>query len=211
MSNETVGPLRINALDLNELNLVLRQIQDRIDYCYGLRGVTTVYNRVRASSPVSDGDVLVSPATAAVLPGSVMYTDTVETVTALHTYDRDPSAPFAVTAASAVVTNLDADLVDGQHRVLTINADHSHQSTGAAGGQLDHGLALTGLTDDDHTQYALLAGRAAGQTLNGGTAASENLTLKSTAHATKGAIIVADLSPIQWKDSNGVVIHQFGA
>jgi len=34
-------------------------------------------------------------------------------------------------------------------------ADHSHESTGAQAGQLDHGLALTGLTDDDHTQYLL--------------------------------------------------------
>lgn len=29
---------------------------------------------------------------------------------------------------------------------------HTHQSAGE-GGQLDHGAALTGLTDDDHTQY----------------------------------------------------------
>lgn len=48
---------------------------------------------------------------------------------------------------------LDADKVDGQDRVLTINADHTHQSTGAMGGQIDHGLALTGLADDDHAQY----------------------------------------------------------
>lgn len=33
------------------------------------------------------------------------------------------------------------------------SADHSHASTGAQAGQLDHGAALTGLTDDDHTQY----------------------------------------------------------
>jgi len=33
--------------------------------------------------------------------------------------------------------------------------DHTHQSAGAEGGQLDHGLALTGLGDDDHTQYVL--------------------------------------------------------
>jgi len=31
--------------------------------------------------------------------------------------------------------------------------DHSHQSAGAEGGQLDHGLALAGLADDDHPQY----------------------------------------------------------
>jgi hypothetical protein len=42
---------------------------------------------------------------------------------------------------------------------------------------------------DDHTQYALLAGRAGGQTLIGGTAAGQNLTLQSTAHATKGKIL----------------------
>lgn len=211
MSNRTAGPLRINTLELTELNLVLRQIQDRIDSLRGLRGVVTINDRLRAAAPVNAGDVIINPVAATSLPGTTMYTDVVATVTALHTYDRDPSAPFSVTAASAVVTNLDADLVDGQHRVLTINADHSHQSTGAAGGTLDHGLALTGLTDDDHTQYVRLAGRAGGQAAAGGTAASENLTLQSTAHATKGAIIVADLSPIQWKDANGVVIHQFGA
>lgn len=37
--------------------------------------------------------------------------------------------------------------------------------------------------------YALLAGRSGGQTLNGGTAASENLTLHSTANATRGKIL----------------------
>lgn len=35
------------------------------------------------------------------------------TVTNLFTYDRDPNPPFAVTASSAKVTNLDGDLLDG--------------------------------------------------------------------------------------------------
>ena len=64
------------------------------------------------------------------------------------------------------------------------NAQHAH--TGASsGGQLDHGAALTGLTDDDHTQYALLAGRSGGSTLYGGTAANEDLTLHGTSNATR--------------------------
>lgn len=42
--------------------------------------------------------------------------------------------------------------------------------------------------------YALLAGRSGGQTLNGGTAASETLTLSSTAHATKGKMILGTAS-----------------
>lgn len=51
----------------------------------------------------------------------------------------------------------------------------------------DHG-ALTGLDDDDHSQYALLDGRSGGQTLNGGSGAGNNLTLSSTTHGTKGNI-----------------------
>lgn len=41
--------------------------------------------------------------------------DYAETVTGLWTFDRDTSAPFAVTSGSAVVTNLDSDMLDGLH------------------------------------------------------------------------------------------------
>ena len=53
---------------------------------------------------------------------------------------------------------------------------------------------LSGLTTTDagHTQFVLLAGRAGGQTIQGGTLASQNLTLESTAHATKGNIYFKD-------------------
>lgn len=46
--------------------------------------------------------------------------------------------------------------------------------------QIDHGN-LAGISDDDHTQYALLAGRSGGQTLIGGTAAANGLTFQTTA------------------------------
>lgn len=49
-----------------------------------------------------------------------------------------------------------------------------------------------GLSADDHTQYALLAGRAGGQTLKGDTAASGHLKLQSTANATRGQIRIID-------------------
>lgn len=42
-----------------------------------------------------------------------------------------------------------------------VNATHTHQNA-AGGGQLDHGAALTGLTDDDHTQYLLATGARTG-------------------------------------------------
>lgn len=57
--------------------------------------------------------------------------------------------------------------------------------------EIDHG-SLFGLGDDDHTQYVLLAGRAGGQTIQGGTAASNTLVLESTANATKGTIQFKD-------------------
>ena len=63
---------------------------------------------------------------------------------------------------------------------------------------VDHG-GLGGLSDDDHTQYPLLLGRSGGQTLIGGTAASNSLTLNTTSNVTKGNYILTDLT------SNGFV------
>lgn len=49
------------------------------------------------------------------------------------------------------VAGLSGDLAD-----LQDPKDHTHQSAGSGvGGKIDHGLALNGLADDDHTQYQL--------------------------------------------------------
>jgi len=58
-------------------------------------------------------------------------------------------------------------------------------------GTKDHDL-LDGLGDDDHSIYALLSGRSGGQLFKGGLAASEHLTLQSTAHATRGYVRAQD-------------------
>ncbi|MBY0316665.1 MAG: tail fiber protein, partial [Bdellovibrionales bacterium] len=58
-----------------------------------------------------------------------------------------------------------------------------------AGGVTVHS-GLSGLGADDHTQYVMLAGRAGGQILRGGTAASNSLTLESTSNATKGSVLI---------------------
>lgn len=54
----------------------------------------------------------------------------------------------------------------------------------------DHGLIHTvaSLADDDHPGYPWTLGRAGGQSILGGTAASERLLLGGTAHATKGPV-----------------------
>ena len=60
---------------------------------------------------------------------------------------------------------------------------------GGGGSVTDHG-ALTGLGDDDHTQYTVLAGRGASQTIRGGVNSAGQLILRSTAHATAGEVRV---------------------
>jgi hypothetical protein len=53
---------------------------------------------------------------------------------------------------------------------------------------------ISGLTTTDagHTQFVMLAGRSGGQAIQGGTAASELLTLESTSHGTKGTVQTKD-------------------
>src|SRR3990167_5004911 len=69
---------------------------------------------------------------------------------------------------------------------------------------------LSLLSADDHTQYALLAGRSSGQTLIGGTAASENLTLQSTSHATKGQVIASQDLAVQGNTSANIIFGGSG-
>lgn len=66
---------------------------------------------------------------------------------------------------------------------------------------IDHGNLL-GLSDDDHTQYALLAGRSGGQVLIGGTGASDTLTLRSTSNATRGKVIFGNAGTTAYDEVN---------
>lgn len=73
----------------------------------------------------------------------------------------------------------------------SITVDSKGRLTAASSGPapITAHSGLSGLTSgDDHTQYALLAGRSGGQTLIGGTASGNSLTLNSTSHGTKGTI-----------------------
>ena len=80
----------------------------------------------------------------------------------------------AIAALTAKTTPVDADLVG--------------LSDSAAGGVLKK-LSWSSIKTALQSVFATLAGIAGGQTLNGGTGASETLTLRSTAHATKGKIL----------------------
>lgn len=88
---------------------------------------------------------------------------------------------------------------------ITVTADNKKITFANLEGTIDHGN-IAGTGDDDHSQYALLAGRAGGQTLIGGTASGQDLTLQSTAHATKGSILFGVSAYDEVNDRLGVGI-----
>jgi hypothetical protein len=73
------------------------------------------------------------------------------------------------------------------------DADLLGLSDSAAGGVLKY-LSWANIKAALRAVFATLSGVAGGQTLTGGTAASETLTLRSTAHATKGKILFGSSS-----------------
>jgi len=103
---------------------------------------------------------------------------------------KDPTANDAV-----VYENLAQTLANKTLPTPTItdftNAAHDH-SDAANAGSVDH-ADLTGLgVADPHTAHALLAGRAGGQTIIGGSAPNEDLSLQSTSDVTRGEIVAID-------------------
>ena len=97
-----------------------------------------------------------------------------------------------------VLTTVQRDAITPARNGVVVYNSTTHTFDGYINGAWTSGLGkntthstLAGLTSgDDHTQYALLEGRLGGQTLYGGTAASNTLVLSSTSHATKGKILV---------------------
>lgn len=75
-------------------------------------------------------DVIVNNTTTDLSGKTLVVAENSATVTGLLTFDRDPSAPIAVTAGSAVVTNLDADMLDGLHASNFLSTTSSPTVTG---------------------------------------------------------------------------------
>lgn len=98
-------------------------------------------------------------------------------------WNGDIYLPFYGTARNDAGTPAVVLSVDGSNRLTAHPVSELTVS--------DHG-ALTGLSDDDHVQYLLLAGRATGQIATGGTASGDDITLRSTTNATKGDVILND-------------------
>lgn len=102
-----------------------------------------------------------------------------------------------------------ATVVTAAGAITSVNDRRGYMSTIGSMGVIDHDL-LNGLADDDHFQYALLAGRAGGQNIIGGTGAGEALILTSNT-ANDGSVIVPDgLLTVGLDDTTRARIHLFG-
>jgi len=102
--------------------------------------------------------------------------------------DGQNSAPANVTSSQGLIW-IDSSVMPA---VLNFNEGGNTHQVLLVGDEanIDHGN-LSGLADDDHTQYALLNGRFGGQTLVGGTATGNNLVLvPNSADLATGNIIV---------------------
>ena len=108
-----------------------------------------LHERFNNSAEIRSGTLAARPAAASVDAGTLyVATNTLQLFRSTGAAWDEISA--GVTAHSAL-SGLTAGDDHTQYRLEADN--HTHQSSGAQGGQLDHGLALTGLADDDHPQY----------------------------------------------------------
>jgi hypothetical protein len=73
--------------------------------------------------------ITVDNTSAGLTSKTILTAEDAQTVTGAVTFDRDPSAPFVVTTSSAVVTNLDADKLDGQEGTYFTNASNIASGT----------------------------------------------------------------------------------
>jgi hypothetical protein len=106
----------------------------------------------------------------------------------------DPPAEFPPSAHTHPITDITDIIITTPtvNQVLAYNGSQWVNQNPAA-------LSDTGI-------FLLLAGRAGGQVANGGIAASENLTLRSTAHATKGKILFGTSAYDEVNDRLGIGI-----
>jgi len=152
----------------------------------------TVFAPTVAGSVATTDNLTLRANTANLTTGSVNVATTVEstsTTTGSVTLDGGLGVAKRINGAGQAA----GDLLTGNgtamvrlargtaNQVLTVNGGGTDIAWATSpAGVTDHG-ALTGLADDDHLQYTLLAGRSGGQTVAGSTLTTENLTLRANA------------------------------
>lgn len=160
----------------------------------GSSGITALTGDVTASG---SGSVAATLATVNSNVGSFGTATQVGTFTVNAKGLITAASNTTISITSSAVSDFNEAAQDAVGTILTDTAsvDFTYNDAGntisavvlPAG--VDHNSLANLTTGDVHTQYALLAGRSGGQSLTGGTASGNNLTLQSTSNATKGKIL----------------------
>lgn len=153
------------------------------DVCYAIDRISGTKYGVNATLP--DGSVVTGGIVTTAGTGTFLTQGTADGL--YQPLDADLTAIAALGGTNTIYYRSAANTWSA----VTIGSNLSFSGgtlSATGGGVTDHG-ALTGLSDDDHSQYALLAGRS-NQQLYGSTGSGGSLGLIGTSHATKGPVSI---------------------
>lgn len=159
---------------ISRLNSAVVAIQDTVGITASVDPASIQYRLADVQAVAAGADQAISAHVVAGDPHS-QYTTQTEVLT-LAPAETGSTIGALVVAGADVTSPQDVDLIP--LAVSSVLRKFSWANMKAALAQI----------------FPLLAGASGGQTINGGTTAGQNLTLRSTAHATKGAIIFGSAS-----------------
>lgn len=202
LSNAGVGAISTGVIVNDDVNASAAIAYSKLNLANSIvnadiaAGASIVYAKLNLTAGITNSDI----AGDAAIGRSKLGTDNANEVvinSGTGTFASEPQLALSRGGTAKNLTLVTGGVLWGDNDSLEITAGGSTgqllQSNGASApswlslSSVDHG-GLGGLTDDDHSQYGLLAGRGGGQTLTGGTAASNNLTLRSTSDGSKGTV-----------------------
>lgn len=193
-----------NGAGVIDIQSAMTTIGQTVTGTVGITGQLNIDN-LRAdgntlSSTDANGDIVLSPngtgllsVTSKVSPNADNALDLGATASRFATLFLGTAISDGTTSITSSVLQSLRDINVGVGVGFSLFWDGSKWAASEPDSEIDH-TTLSNLTtgDSGHTQFALLAGRAGGQSLIGGTAAGEHLILESTADASKGLVKTKD-------------------
>lgn len=173
----------------------------------GVTGLITIDNLSldgnTLASTNTNGNIILAPngsglidATAGIYPGTDSTFDFGRSANVWNKFWVDGAIGYGANEITIDTMLSLRDINSGVTAGMTIFYNGSKWVSSLPDTEIDHNTINNLTVGDVHTQYLFTAGRLGGQSIVGGTAASNNLTLESTSNVTKGKILTKDvLSP----------------